>query len=120
MKMSKEMNNLKCKVTKYNMIIGLFMSLIIGIIFKSTMGIVFALGIIMATLNFLLNLYSITTWLGINNFNIILSYVFRIGAVVGCIIPFVNNFKLVASYLIGFIFHYTVLIYCVLKEKGSA
>lgn len=120
MKMSKEMNNLKCKVTKYNIIIGLFMSLIIGIFFKGTIGIVFALGIMMATFNFLLNLYSITTWLGARNFNIILSYVLRIGIVVGCIIPFINDFKLVAAYLIGFISHYIVLVYCVLQGKGSA
>ena len=43
--MSKEMNNLERKITKYDMLVGLFMSLIISLVFSFKPAIVFFLGV---------------------------------------------------------------------------
>lgn len=118
--MSKEMNKLKDEITKYDMMNGLFMSLIIGLIFsfKTAMG--YLLGIIIAIINFRVSLYATIKLLNEGKSKGLLLTIIRIFMVAAITIPFSKNVKLVAFYLLGFMSHYLVLIYCTLKKKGSA
>lgn len=120
--MSKEMNNLKAKVTKYDMTSGLFMSLIIGLIFSYKPAIVYLLGVIVAMLNFQVSVYVTDNWTFKENRKglVLITTIFRIFLVAAIIIPFRNNVELLIGYLAGIITHYPVLIYCTLKKKGSA
>ncbi|MGG7176927.1 hypothetical protein ACQPU1_05025 [Clostridium paraputrificum] len=120
--MSKEMNNLKAKVTKYDMTSGLFMSLIIGIIFSLKPAIVYLLGVTMAMINFQVSIYGTENWIFKKNKKglILIVTICRILLVSALIIPFRNNVELLIAYLLGIITHYPVLIYCTLKKKGSA
>lgn len=118
--MSKEMNKLKDEITKYDMMNGLFMSLIIGLIFSFQTAMGYLLGIIIAIINFRVSLYATIKLLNEGKSKGLLLTIIRIFMVAAITIPFSKNVKLVAFYLLGFMSHYLVLIYCTLKKKGSA
>lgn len=117
--MSKEMNKLQSEITKYDMMSGLFMSLIIGLIFTISTAIVFLLGVMMALVNFRLSIYFSNRWLLTNRFLLIISTFLRIILVSISIIPLLNNIKLLSAYILGLVFHFLVLIVCPIKTKGS-
>lgn len=118
--MSKEMNNILSKVTKYDMISGLFLSLIIGIFLSLAPAMIFLLGVMLSMSNFLLNAYFTDRWLLSKGLNLTIISIVRILLVVSIVIPFANNPQLVVAYLVGFSSHYAVLIYCGITMKGSA
>ena len=117
--MSKEMNNLERKITKYDMIIGLFMSLIISIFFSFKFAMTLFLGIVVGMLNYLAISFSTKRWLGESKVFILMASFGRILLVVIAILPFVNNIKLVLAYLLGIILDQVVRLYCTLTVKGS-
>ncbi|MEG0642039.1 MAG: hypothetical protein RR515_05525 [Clostridium sp.] len=118
--MSKEMNNLRWKITKYDMMSGLFMSLIIGVIFSFQVAIVYILGVAIGATNFIASIYAVNKWL-LNNKVLIISTTFlRIFIISFLILPFIHEPKLLIAYIGGFISHYVVLIYCSINKKGSA
>lgn len=116
--MSKEMNKLKLKITKYNVIYSLFMSLIIAIFFNSTRGLVYLLGNIIAIMNFNLNIYVTTKCIESQRYRIIFIAFLRIFLAVGCTLFFIKKIDLVIFYLLGLISHLVVLIFCVVYKKG--
>lgn len=118
--MSKEMNNILSKVTKYDMISGLFLSLIIGIVFSFALSSIYLLGVVLSMGSFLINAYATERWLLSNGLKLTIISIVRILLVVIAIIPFVNSTQLVVAYLVGFSSHYAVLIYCGITTKGSA
>ena len=113
--MSKEMNKLTVKITKYDMMSGLFMSLIIALVFSVKIALVYMLGIIVGNANFALSVYATNKWLMDNRIFLILITFFRIIAVAVMIIPFIHSIELVFAYIIGFLCHFLVLIYCSIK-----
>lgn len=117
--MSKEMNKLETKITKYDIVIGLFMSLIIALIFSYKIAIVYLLGIMIGMLNFLVSSYSTRRWLSVSKTLILTTSLARVVIVVMVILPFIHHIQLVLAYLVGFIMHYLVMIYCTLSMKGS-
>ena len=117
--MGKEMNKLMSKATKYDMTCGLFMSLIIGLIFNRQIALAFLLGISIATVNYIISSYAITKWLGKKSYRVLILTILRILLITICAAPFIYNFELIASYLIGFTSHFIVLGYCIISEKGS-
>ena len=112
------MNKLKLKITKYNVIYSLFMSLIIAIFFNSTRGLVYLLGNIIAIINFNLNIYVTTKCIESQRYRIIFIAFLRIFLAVGCTLFFIKKIDLVIFYLLGLISHLVVLIFCVVYKKG--
>lgn len=115
--MSKEMNKLISIVAKYDMISGLFMSLIIGLIFNSQTALVFLLGIFVSVVNFAISVFETTNWLGKNSFKLIVSRMARIFFILICAFPFIHKFELITSYLVGYMIHFIVLSYCIYRRR---
>lgn len=114
------MNKLISIVTKYDMIIGLFMSLIIGLIFNHEIALVFLLGLCISTANFIISVFETTKWLGKNSFKLFGSRIGGVFLIIICVFPFIHNFELILSYLAGFLSHFIVLSYCIIsKERGG-
>lgn len=111
--MSKEMNKLLGKITKYNMICGLFMSLIIGMLFNLQMAVFFLLGITISFMGYISRVYVMEKWINKGTYKILITTYLRIFITVALIIPIMYDFKLVISYLLGFIFHFLVEGYCI-------
>lgn len=118
--MSKEMNNIHYKNIKYDLLCGLFLSLIIVIFYSLIPALIFMLGVVISLINFRLNEYFTEKWLLNNGPLLALVSIIRIAIVVAIVIPFVKNIPFVVAYLAGFITHYAVLICCTLTTKGSA
>ena len=118
--MSKEMNNIQSKSTQYDMICGLFLSLIILIFYSLIPALIFLPGVVVSLINFRLNAYFTEKWLLSKGPWLAITTVLRIAVVVAIVIPFVNNIPFVVAYLSGFITHYVILICCTLTTKGSA
>lgn len=117
--MSKEMNKLQSKITKYDMLSGLFMSLIIVVIFSVQVALVYILGVIIGNINFISSVYVTNRWL-LNNKILLLTTTFaRIFIAAVMVVPFVRTPKLLIAYLVGFLTHYLVLICCSINKKGS-
>lgn len=117
--MNKEMNKLSSKVTKYDMMCGLFMSLLIGAISNRKIALAFLLGISIAAVNYIVSVYAITKWLERKSYRVLITTTLRISFIIICAIPFIYNLELIAAYLIGFTAHFIVLGYCIISEKGS-
>ena len=119
--MSKEMNKLKEKITKYDIKIGLFMSLIIGLVFTFKLAIIYLLGVILAILNFRYGIKFAQKWMFSDRFMIFITAMIRI-FILGSVVLMLGEDKLsfIIFYMLGLLSHYPVLIYCTFKEKGSA
>ncbi|PRR83153.1 hypothetical protein [Clostridium vincentii] len=117
--MNKEMNKLRSKVTKYDMICGLFMSLLIGTVLNRKIAIAFLLGISIAAVNYIVSVYAISKWLERKSYRVLITTTLRIFFVTICAVPFIYNFELIAAYLIGFTSHFIVLGYCIISKEGK-
>ncbi|WP_294350702.1 hypothetical protein [uncultured Clostridium sp.] len=118
--MSKEMNKLKLNITIYSVVCGLFMSLIIAITFGGTRGLTYFVGSMIAIINFNLNIYVTTNSIESQRYRVVLFAFLRIFLAVGCTLFFIRKIDLVIFYLLGFVSHLIVMIYCVVRGKGSA
>ena len=120
--MNKRMNNLLLHMVQYDLVSGLFISLIIGIISTFVNAGSYLAGISVAAINFFVSGYVISKYLGQNKkqLYIIAIYFLRLGFIVITMIPFVKNGNLIIFYTIGFITHYIMLIVFGIKNrKGS-
>lgn len=120
--MNKRMNNLLLHMVQYDLVIGLFMSLIIVIISTFVNAGSYLAGISVSAINFFVSGYVISKCIGQNKrqLYIIVSYLLRLGFIVITIIPFVKNGNLIIYYTIGFITHYIMLIvFSIRNRKGS-
>lgn len=113
------MNKLISIVAKYDMICGLFMSLIIGLIFNQQVALVFLLGIFVSVVNFIISVFETTKWLEKGSFMLVISRIARIFFILICVFPFIHNFELIISYLVGYMIHFIVLGYCIISKEGS-
>lgn len=119
--MCKDMNELRNKIIKYDLLVGLFMSLFIGLSLTFKCAIIYYLGIMIAIINFKISsiLIEKLTITG-NSFLLILISFFRIIAVVSVALPFVGKIEWISIYLLGFTSHLIIMmIYCMLKKEGS-
>ncbi|MCR4943582.1 MAG: hypothetical protein K5986_03840 [Clostridium sp.] len=106
------MNKLQHKITKYNMLCGLFMSLIIGLIFNLQIAAIFLLGIAIGLLSYISRVIVVKKWIGKGTIRILTTTFLRIFVIVGIVIPIMYDLKLVAAYLAGFIMHFLVEGFC--------
>ena len=118
--MKNQMNELVLKVSKYDFIIGFFISLVILYFLSFYHAIVYLLGVIIAIINFIASTYANKKWFINNNFLLIISTFCRIILVSIAIIPFIGQVTLVATYVAGFTSHFVNLSYCTISKKGSA
>lgn len=115
--MSKDMNKLWLKITKYNIRLGLFIFLFIGFLISKKIAIIYLFGVLIALINSIVRLKTITFWLNSRKVLLSLTSVLRIVIVALCVIPFINEFSLVIAYILGFITHQIVMIYCTIKNE---
>ena len=117
--MNKEMNKLRAKITKYDMVCGLFMSLLIGAISNRKIALTFLLGISIAVVNYIVSVYAITKWLEKKSYRVLIIATLRVFLITICAMPFIYNFELIAAYLIGFTSHFIVQGYCIISKEGK-
>jgi ATP synthase protein I len=121
--MNKEMNKLLLHMVQYDLVSGLFIALIIGIISTFTNAGSYLAGISVAAINFFVSGYVISKYLGKGKKQlfIITSNFFRIGFILLTILPFVKNMNFMIFYVIGFITHYIIMLigFSIKNRKGS-
>ncbi|BCZ44504.1 hypothetical protein psyc5s11_05710 [Clostridium gelidum] len=121
--MNKEMNKLLLHMVQYDLVSGLFISLVIGIISTFMNAGSYLAGISVATINFFVSGYVISKYLGQNKKQlfIIACYFLRMGFIIISIIPFVKNTNRIVFYVIGFITHYIIMliVFGIKNRKGS-
>ena len=119
--MSEEMNKLKEKITKCDIKIGLFMSLIIGLVFTFKLAIIYLLGVILAILNFRYGIKYAEKWMFTDRGMVFLVAMIRIFILASVVLMLgADKLSFIILYMLGLLSHYPVLIYCTFKEKGSA
>lgn len=115
--MSKDMNKLWLKITKYSIRLGLFIFLFIGFFISKKVAIIYLFGVLIALINSIVRLKTITFWLCSKKILLLITSVLRVIIVALCVIPFINNFLSVISYILGIITHQVVMIYCTIKNE---
>lgn len=119
--MDKDMNQLGKKIIKNDLLVGLFMSVFIGLILTFKCAVIYYLGLAIGVINFKVSSILIEK-LSIKGktFLIILFSQLKIATIVLLSIPFVGKLEWIGSYLFGFISHFIFMtIYCIVKKKGS-
>lgn len=111
--MSKEMNKLQKRITKYNISCGLFMSLIIGLIFNLQMSVTFFIGMLVGLIGYISRAIVVEKWIGRGTFKILITTFIRVCLIVALIFPIMYDFKLVISYLVGFMINFLIEGYCI-------
>lgn len=121
--MSKGMNKLLLHMVQYDLVSGLFITLIIGIISTFINAGIYLVGISVATINFFISGYVISKYLGKGKKQcfVIVSNFFRMGFIILTILPFVKNMNFMIFYIIGFITHYIIMliVFSMKNRKGS-
>jgi len=122
--MSKGVNKLLKHMLQYDLVSGLFIALIIGIISTfSNAGSYFA-GISVSAINFFVSGYVISKYLGKGKkqWFIIAGNFLRLGFIIITILPFVRNMNFMIFYIIGFSSHYIIMliVFGIKNRKGSA
>ena len=120
--MSKGMNKLLLHMVQYDLVSGLFISLIIGIISTFSNAGSYLAGISVAAINFFVSGYIISKYLGKGRKQLfmIASYFLRMGFIIITLLPFVKNMNCIILYIIGFSSHYIILIvFSIKNRKGS-
>lgn len=120
--MNKEVNKLLLQTAKYDLGSGLLVSLIIILISTFINAGIYMLGICVSLINFIASGYVIGKCLNKNKAWIIIPIFFmRMAFIIATVSPFVNNIQYVIYYMIGFIWHYVLLIVFRINEnrKGS-
>lgn len=120
--MNKEINKLLLPIVKYDLVSGLFITLIIWIISTFTNAGSYLAGMCVATTNFFVSGYIIAKYIEKNEkqYFVFASYFFRFGFIVISMLPFVKDNNLIVCYTVGFISHYIVLIvFSIKNRKGS-
>lgn len=120
--MNKVTNKLLINVTKYDLVSGLFISLIIGMISTFSNAGSYLVGMIVAVINFLISVYIVSICLGKykNRLIVVLGYYLRLGFIGITVLPFTKNITLAIYYTIGIISHYIILaVFGIKNRKGS-
>lgn len=121
--MNKEMNKLLLHIVQYDLVSGLFISLIIGIISTFMNAGSYFAGISVAIINFFVSGYVISNYLGKDKKQllIIVSNFLRMGFIIITILPFAKNMNFMIFYIMGFITHYILMliVFSIKNRKGS-
>lgn len=122
--MSKEVKLLTKSVIKYDLGIGIILSLLLFMIFGKGISIAFFTGIIIATINFGVSGFVLDRSLNTGNYNtkivLPISFVVRIFFIAFIALLFVEKLSYLLSYLGGYISHFPILIlYWTKTQKGS-
>ena len=122
--MSAEIKRITKSIIQYDLLVGIFFSVLLIIFKQYYLSLVFFIGIITSMLNFMGSLYTIGTALnGQNSRKKIfagLSSILRIIIVISIAMLFSKSIKALLAFLIGFIAHYGVLTFAAIKvQKGS-
>lgn len=116
--MSKEMNKFIKFLIKYDLIGAVVFSLILAMSISIEFAIIYIFGFIISTVNFIIHYILVEGVLvkGKNKLIIPMNYFIRIFFVVLLAIPFANKIENLIAYLIGYISHYVVLVFCGIKN----
>ena len=121
--MNKEMNKLLLHMVQYDLVSGLFISFIIGIISTFVNAGSYLAGIGVATINYFVSGYVILNYLGKEKKQLLIigSNFLRMGFIIITMLPFSKNMNFMIFYIIGFITHYIIMliVFSIKNRKGS-
>lgn len=115
--MNTDMNKFLKKVTKYDLISGLLIFLVIGFIQSFTFALIYLIGISISLINFMISAYMTAKYLGQEGHatkTLIVSF-FRVASIIIIAACFVQNTKYITFYVVGLVVHYATLIGCGMK-----
>ncbi|NLZ35724.1 MAG: hypothetical protein GX889_12660 [Clostridiales bacterium] len=120
--MSKEMNNLFKIMTKYDLIGGLILTIILSIFVNIKFSIIFLLGDIVSLLNAILSGIILEYALKNNkSLFLFITYVLRILIIVILGIPFLNSLIELIAYILGYLVHFIFqIIYWIRMRKEES
>lgn len=118
--MDNGMNELGVKTSKYDIVFGIAISLIILYVFSFNHAMIYLLGVVVAVINFLVSIYAHEKWFLSNSFLFVICTIIRITLIPIIIIPFQQDLTLVVTYVAGFTSHFVNVFYCTIFKKGSA
>lgn len=115
--MNRDMNKLLKNVTKYDLISGLLMFLVIGFIKSFTFATIYIIGISVALINFVISAYMTFKYLGKEGHaaKVLIVSFLRVALIIIIAACFIKNTKYITFYIIGLVTHYAVLIGCGIK-----
>jgi hypothetical protein len=120
--MEKSVSKLVYGVFKFNITLGVFLSLLLSILISTNAGVPFFIGTLVSSINFTSSAFITSKIFSDNkpNFIIYVGYILRIALVIVVAIPFVKIPLSLMMYVSALIFHYISLgIYWFSKGKGS-
>lgn len=120
--MNKEMNKLLLQTTKYDLGSGAIVSLITALFSNFTYAGIYAAGICIALINFIVYAHTVERNLGkgTKHWIFIPEFFLRMAFIVLTILPFRNNTVYMLYYMAGFCSHYILLIGSnIIRRKGS-
>lgn len=113
------MNNFQSFVVKYDMLTGIFMSLLLGWLFSFKYACIFMVGIIIGGINFIWIINSTKKWLGENQVLFLLSSVVRILLTIIIALVLRKDVVMIIFYISGIIVEQFIRLFCSYKWKGS-
>lgn len=117
--MDKDMNKFLFGMVKYDLIIGIFICMSIGVGFSFQYSKIYFFGICVALINFICSFYSITKFLTHGTIFLLIS-ILRIIFILITVMPFMKNINYIIYYMIGFVSHYIIhIIFGIKNMKGS-
>ena len=118
--MTKETKFLLKESSKYNIIIGLCVFIILALLKKANIGAIYFLGLIIATINFCIASIKVDNHLNgkdSSRATFRLSYIFRIGLIVTISVILSEVSSYLITYILGFISHYPILIISYIRNR---
>ena len=118
--MTTETKFLLTKSSKYNILIGLCVFIVLGLINKVNIGAIYFLGLLIATINFCMASIKMDNHLNGNKnskISLRLSYIFRIGLIVTVSVMLSETSSYLIAYILGFISHYPILILSYIRNR---
>lgn len=119
--MYKEIKSLMSIIIKQVIVIAFILSLVTVVIGQAILGLIFSLGLLVATINFMLSGIFFNKLMS-NKKKIIkyifpLSYILRVLTVIIIAYPFIYDIKQISSYILGFTSFFIILIISWMKSQ---
>lgn len=117
--MDKDMNKLIFGMIKYDLVIGVFIFLAIGLGHEFLYAKIYLFGICVALMNFVCSCYVTSKFLNNGTIYLLLS-ILRITLILITVTPFIKDILYMSYYMMGFVSHYIILvIFGIKNRKGS-
>ncbi|MGL5085934.1 MAG: ATP synthase subunit I [Clostridium sp.] len=120
--MNKDVNKFLNEMVKYDLYVGIIISLILSVTITTKFSIIYFIGTIVSMVNFFVSGKITKKRLEKKRGGVLfsISYFIRHIVVVIVAVPFIFELRNLMAYIVGFLSHFVVLtIYCIKSQKGS-